>query len=256
MSLGKYGFSLNILRESFPLHTETALISALKRLSSKGKVVSIYKGYYLIIPPQYSGKGILPPYLFLDDLMNYIGRQYYVGLLSAAAFHAASHQQPQETFVITTFPVLRATNKKGIKINYLSVRRFPEELIEKRKTETGYLNISGPCLTATDLIQFEKRIGGLSRAATVLYELSEVLTPACFNETLMKKTPVTTLQRLGYLLEFACDRQELSDALYEGMLMQKIKFYRIPLKASGMTTGFSSRNRWKIIENTQIDIDL
>src|SRR5690606_8415197 len=98
----------------------------------------------------------------------------------AAAFHGASHQKPQEYFVMTNFPVLRPTQKKGLKVNYISIKEIPEVLIEKRKTEAGYLNLSNAVLTAGDLIQFERRVGGLNRAATVLNELAEVIDPSDF----------------------------------------------------------------------------
>jgi hypothetical protein len=96
--------------------------------------------------------------MFLDGLMKFLQRHHYVGLLNAAALHGASHQQPQEYFVLTGYPVLRSTNKKGVKINYISTRLFPPGiLLEKRKTETGYINVSNPILTGLDLVNFEKK---------------------------------------------------------------------------------------------------
>jgi predicted transcriptional regulator of viral defense system len=193
LSLGRYGFPLSVLRKNFEEQTEVAIKSALKRLADKGKILSVYKGYYLILPPQYASKGMLPPALFLDTFMKFLERPYYVALLNAAAYHGASHQQPQEFFVVTNFPVLRPTNKKGLKINYISIQHIPEKLLAQRKTEAGYLNISNPALTATDLIQFEKRIGGLNRATTVLNELAEILQPADFSIELLDYAPVTAL---------------------------------------------------------------
>jgi hypothetical protein len=57
--------------------------------------------------------------------MKFLKRPYYVGLLNAAAFYGAAHQQPQEYFVFTNFPPLRPTSKRGIKINYISKREVP-----------------------------------------------------------------------------------------------------------------------------------
>ncbi len=110
-SKGKLAFNLVELRQRFQSDSETALKRVLDRLSEKEKVVSIYKGYYIIIPPQYSSKGILPVAMFIDGLMKFLERKYYVGLLNAAALHGASHQQPQEYFVVTEYPVMRPTNK-------------------------------------------------------------------------------------------------------------------------------------------------
>ncbi len=255
VAFGRYAFSLDYVAKQLPWYTETGLKSALKRLVAKGKILSIHKTYYIIITPQYSGKGILPVTLFLDGLMEYLNKAYYVGLLNAASFHGASHQQPQEYFVVTTFPVMRPTNKKGIKINYISVKAIPKGLIEKRKTEAGYLNISNPALTATDSIQYEKRIGGINRAATILNELMEVIQPEQFNTLLLSHTHVSVLQRLGYLLEFVCQNISLANALMDAMQDQNMKWFKIPLKTGVITDLTHTDNRWKVIVNSDIDID-
>ncbi len=255
LSKGAYGFSKEAVHQELPSFSDIAVKRALNRQSSKGKILSFYKGYYLIIPPQYATKGILPPQLYLDAFMKYLQRPYYVALLNAAAYHGASHQQPQEYFVMTDFPVLRPTQKKGLKINYISIKEIPESLIEKRKTEAGYLNISNAALTACDLIQFEKRIGGMNRAATVLNELAEAISPADFSPTLLKHVHVATMQRLGYLLEHVCFRQELADSLFDAMEQEKLGFFRTPLKAANETIGFASDHRWKVIVNTEIEIE-
>lgn len=255
LAQGRFGFGLAELKAGNKEMSDSAVKSALKRLSDKGKVLSVFKGYYLIISPQYSSKGILPPQLYIDAFMKHLQRPYYVSLLNASAYHGASHQQPQEYFVMTGFPVLRPTQKKGLKINYISIKEIPESLIEKRKTEAGYLNISNAALTAGDLIQFEKRVGGLNRAATVLNELAEVIKPNDFIPAVLQHVHVSALQRLGYLLEAVCFNAELADALFEAMKGEKLRFFRIPLKAAKEARGFSSNNRWQVIVNTEIEID-
>ena len=60
-SKGKIAFALTQAHQAFPDLSENAIKLALNRLSKKEKVVSIYKGYYLIIPLQYASKGMLPP---------------------------------------------------------------------------------------------------------------------------------------------------------------------------------------------------
>ncbi|WP_324327180.1 type IV toxin-antitoxin system AbiEi family antitoxin, partial [Flavobacterium sp.] len=93
LAQGKHAFALHQLRIAFPEQSESANKSALKRLVNKEQIISIHKGYYLIIPPQYRSKGILPPTLFLDAFMKELDRPYYLALLNAAAYHGASHQQ-------------------------------------------------------------------------------------------------------------------------------------------------------------------
>lgn len=254
LSQGKYGFTLDEVRKVFSSQNWVAIKSALKRLVDKEQIISIHKGYYLIITPQYKSKGILPPSLFLDSFMNQLKRPYYLSLLNAAAYHGSSHQQPQEFFVITSFPVLRPMQKKGIKINYISKREIPQKLLDTRKTEAGYLKISNAALTATDLIQYAKRVGGINRVAFVLAELAESIQPNAFDKTLLQYVPVTTLQRLGYLLDKVLDNQLLSNALYKALDKNKTPLFRIPLKVTGSSKGFETDERWKVIINTVIDI--
>lgn len=252
---GKYGFTLQILRDTFPGQSEAANKSALKRLVDKEQIISIHKGYYLIIPPQYRSKGILPPALFLDAFMKELARPYYLALLNAAAYHGASHQQPQEFFVVTSFPVLRPMQKKGLKLNYISKKEIPETLLDTRKTEAGYLKISNPALTATDLLQYAKRVGGINRVATVLNELVESMKPETFNSYLLQHAPVTALQRLGYLLDKVFDKQVLANALFSELQKSNTALFRTPLKASAPTKGFAADEKWKVIINTTIELD-
>ena len=256
-SKGKLAFSLNELRQIFEKDSETSLRRLLDRLSGKGKIVSVFKGYYIIVPPQYSAKGMLPPAIIIDSLMNFLDRKYYVALLNAAAFHGASHQQPQEYFIVTEYPVLRATHKKGIRINYISTRLLPpESLIEKRNTETGYINVSNPLLTAIDLVNYEKKIGGLNRASTVISELLETAKRNDVSKELITYASVSSLQRLGYILDEVLNKNELADRIYVLSKRAGVSFYWIPLKASGKKSKEFLNEKWKLMINTEIETDL
>ncbi len=252
---GKYAFTLKDFRGYFAELSDIANKFALKRLADKGLIISIHKGYYLIIPPQYRSRGILPPTLFLDAFMKELGRPYYLALLSAAAYHGASHQQPQEFFMVTGFPVLRPMQKKGLKMNYISKKEIPDTLLDIRKTETGFLKISNPALTAVDLIQYAKRVGGINRVATVLSELIESIQVDAFDKNLLQYVPVTALQRLGYMLEKIFNNQSLANALYDALDKNQSPLFRIPLKASAPSKGFGTNERWKVIVNTTIEVD-
>lgn len=252
---GRISFSLNQIEEELVNYSGVAIKSALKRLSKRGKIVSFHKGFYLIISAQYANRGILPAVLFIDNFMKYLHRPYYIGLLSAAALYGAAHQQPQEYFVVTGFPVLRPSDKKGMKVNFISKRNFDSRLLKERKTESGYVKISSPALTASDLVQFEKRSGGITRVATVLNELAEKIDPKEFDPIFFSSTPSTTIQRLGYLIEKVLHKEKLADKLFKASQKYGSDFFRIPLKASSSSLGFTSDSRWKVIVNVEIEID-
>ncbi len=255
LALGKYSFSLDYLREKMPDKSDNSIKHALKRLADKNKIVSVYKGFYIILPPAYFNMGFLPPNMFIDDLMEYLGRPYYISLLSAAALHGAAHQQPQTHFVCTILPSMRNTNKKGLQIKYVSKRNFPKSYIIQKKTESGYVNVSDPVLTSLDLINYQKIIGGLSRAATVINELSEEISEHEISSDILNLTPCANIQRLGYLWEYECGQAGLADALFD-----ILKQLRRPLKSYKLNPALELQkqeinNRWKININTMIEID-
>ena len=252
---GWHAFSLEQLREDLPGYSAIAAKRALSRLSDKQKAVSIARGYYLIIPPEYAARGILPVTVFLDAFMKHLNRPYYLALLSAAAMHGSSHQQPQEFYVVTGLPALRTTHKKGVKINYISKKLIKEQLLESIKTESGYLKISNPLLTACDLLQFEKHIGGLNRAATVINDMTDLIKAKDFTAAMIEYTPLSVLQRLGFLLENVLGNQQLADALHKSLLSGDARLFRAPLKASGAKSGKPVDERWKVIVNTNIRLE-
>lgn len=251
---GRYGFSLKEAVKSLHLTSETGVKRSLNRLVRKGKIRSVHKGYYIIIPPEYFEAGIIPPLYFIDGLMEFLRRKYYLALLSAAAIFGAGHHRPQEYFVVTEFPPMRSTTKGGIRINYISKKKFTTKLLEKSKTETGYINVSSPILTACDLVQFEKKIGGINRAAEVLDELFEDVSEFEPPMILLDYSPVTVIQRLGYLLEYFLDKKNIADKLFRLVEKRGIKLFRIPLKSGFGKKKYSSNNRWNVYQNIDMEI--
>ena len=116
-TIGYYTFTLDDVRQALN-RSDSAVKASLFRIVKKGLAVSLRKEFYVIVPPEYRVRGIIPPVLFIDDLMVYLDRKYYVGLLSAAALHGAAHQQPQDFFIVTSIPALRPISAKGAKINF------------------------------------------------------------------------------------------------------------------------------------------
>ena len=252
---GRYTFALSYLQACMPEKSDESVKAALKRLVVKKKIVSLYKGFYIIIPPSYSNFGIIPPSMFLDDLMTYLNRPYYLSLLSAAAMQGAAHQQPQSYFVCTVLPSMRKTRKNGLEVKYVSKRVFPDSHIKRIKTESGYVSVSDPVLTCLDLINYNKTVGGLNRAVTVIFELSEEINEQQMTSELLSLAPVTNLQRLGYLWEYECGQKGLSDILFKLMDSESISLKSCNLLSTGNLIDQSIRNRWKVNINQIIEID-
>ena len=63
--------------------------SSLDRARQAGKMVSVTKGGWVPVPPEYRNAGAPPPVHYIDQMMNHLGHAYYVGFLSAACFYGA-----------------------------------------------------------------------------------------------------------------------------------------------------------------------
>ena len=256
LSKGKNAFSLSQVKETFPQHSDAALKRSLSRLSTKNRIVSVHKGYYVIVSYEYATKGIVPPLLYIDGLMKFLNRPYYVSLMTAAALHGAAHQAPQVFMVNTTFPALRPSAKKNSKIKFISTKKIPTtNLLEQKKTESGYVQVSSPELTAIDLINYAKHIGGLSRAATIINELAEDMKLEKVNEDIAQYAETATLQRLGYIVDQILHKQALADAIENICKKLNLKFFRVSLMTKGKRYGYPCNERWKVIENSEIELD-
>lgn len=252
---GRITFALKEVYEQFSSHNESALKNALTRLVSKGRIYSIWHGLYVIVPIEYSTKGTVPPVLFINDLMKYLDRPYYISLLSASVFYGSAHQRPQEFCVVTTRGSLRNSNKKGVKINFLTKKEIPAKLIVQKKTRKGYVNVSCPELTAADLVQYEREIGGLNRVATVLNELTNELHLKQLPEIFFEYVPSPVIQRLGYLLDAELGYTDIANELFNKIKKIGYPTRKTPLKNRKSIAGCITNKKWRIIVNELIEID-
>jgi len=61
-----YCFNLEMLKNELKDKTPISIKRSLARMSDQKKVISIHKGFYIIIPPSYKNMGVLPPVMFVD----------------------------------------------------------------------------------------------------------------------------------------------------------------------------------------------
>ena len=253
---GRITFPYQEVAEKFPAITEQGVKNALNRLVKKSEIVPVLKGFYAIIPIGYALRGMVPPELYIDNLMKYLNRQYYISLLNAAVFYGAAHQQPQIFSVITSFPPLRDTTKKGSRIVFISTRKaILQAWLKPFRTEYGDIQVSKPELTAADLITFQKEIGGLNRACTVLCELAESVNFESLDKAFFDYVPTATIQRLGHLLEIELEQPDLAEILFAKSQEFGCKFQKMPLKYSKPIEDCKTNAKWKIIINETIEID-
>ncbi len=248
---GRYTFDRSEALDALQVNL-LSLKRAMMRLGTKKRIVAPRRGFYVIVPLEYRAAGAPPPSWFIDDLMRYLGRPYYVGVLSAAALHGAGHQQPQEFQVVTDVPqrpVLagRARTRFLVKKN---IARTPTVAV---RTETGTMQVSTPEATAIDLLRYVSAAGGLSNVATVLAELAERTDGRRLADAAEIDGELANAQRLGYLLDhIGADRQASPLANW----IDERKPRTAPLKPGKAVKGYPVNRRWKVIVNDEIEVDL
>lgn len=248
---GGYSFSLDEVRNQVP-GSESALSLALNRAVQKNKIVSVRKGFYIIIPPEYAGKGILPITYFIDDLMRWLDRSYYIGLYSAAAILGAGHQQPMEAYICIHKPVLRSIRNNRLAINFIVKSIWDSRDIREIKTDMGYIPVSSPELTALDLLYYQHK-GGVSRTLPVLEELCESMEQEILRDTTERYPFTTAVQRLGYLFDRELQLNEIAIPLEQFIEQRQPAYTR--LSTLHPKQG-NYDQKWKIIKNINLEENL
>jgi len=254
---GRIYFSKQDVVRQFPDMSRDNIKNALYRLGKRKKIQSVWHNFFAVILPEYGIRGIPPPIEYIDHLMKYLGKDYYIALLSAAALQGASHQQPMEFFVISNSRILRDKQKEDLKINFVTRKYIPAQYITQLMTKSGYVNISCPELTAFDLLIYEKSVGGINRVATVLSELAEAMNFENIDDEFLKSLNVAIVQRLGYLLDLL-EYENLANELFRKSKHAGIKFRKYPLSVLSKKKylpDFQINEKWKIIINEEIETD-
>lgn len=255
MIRGRYVFTKEDIKTlNLPISNQ-ALQNALMRLSKRGVIISPWQNFYVTIPTEYKLRGIVPPSFYIDRLMKYLGREYYVSLLSAAELNGAAHQKPMMFQITVNGGPIRSGIKNGTRLEFTVRNELQMGYVRQVKTQMGYMNVSGAELTALDIVAEETKVGGLSRAAEVLVEMSESIKWDDAKLPLLEHYNAPTIQRLGYLLDYISETG-LADSLYVLSRKTKKKFRKVALKqAVGTSDNMPVNDRWKIIENYELEID-
>ena len=252
---GYYTFTSEDVKGYFRNMSGTYVKTAINRLVKAGKIISPAKGFYVIIPIEYVLSSIVPAAFYIDQMMSYLSRDYYIALLNASAFYGAAHQRPQIFSVVHTNGNLKDGVRAGIQYQFLKQKTIDETFIRKHKSKLGTINVSSPELTALDLIEHSASIGGLNRACTVLEELIDSIDFNGIDNSFYSIYGVPTYQRLGYVLEEVLDAAEQADIIYEHLLELNKVVRAIPLKIGKASPESELNKRWKVYINHIIEID-
>jgi len=231
--------------------TAVATRAALRRLRQKGELAMPYRGFYVVVPPEFRNAGCLPASHFIPALMEHLEEKYYAGLLSAAEYHGAAHQRPQ------IFQVMVARNKPEItcgkvRVMFVARKNVAQIPTSDFKTPRGYLKISTPAATAFDLVGYPNHAAGLDNVATILAELAELLD----GEELIRLaalSPIAWAQRLGYLLDLVGAQKKTAKL---AKYISEKNPEPTPLAPSRPFEGISRLKPWNILVNTLVEAEV
>jgi predicted transcriptional regulator of viral defense system len=221
------------------------------RLHKQNRLVMPRRGFFVIVPLEYRSAGAPPPAWYIDALMRFHGRPYYVGLLSAAALHGAAHQQAQE-FQVITDRALRPAIVGRTQLRFFHKRRQAQTPTIAMKVETGTMLVSSPEATAFDLVRYPLAAGGLGNIVTVLAVLAEKIDQERLVEAAESEAELAAVQRVGLLLEFAGagDRVE---RLAEWIANRKPR--TIPLRPDRDFSNAPKNQRWWLLVNEALEVE-
>lgn len=174
--------------------------SGLKRLTERGLIFSPARGFYVPIPPEFRSWGSVPAAEFIDPMMRYLDRRYYVGLLSAAELHGVAHQRPQ-AFQVMVDRQLAARRVGRAALRFYSNSKFESAATIAKPTPSGTILVSTPETTILDLTSRPRAGGGLDNVATVaLGLLEEQQLDVDKLAEVARLYPASAVRRVGWIL--------------------------------------------------------
>lgn len=247
---GRYTFTREEAADLCGL-SEIAFRHAALRLQKQNRLVAPRRGFFVIVPLEYRSAGAPPPAWYIDALMRFHGRPYYVGLLSAAALHGAAHQQAQE-FQVITDRALRPAIAARTQLRFFYKRHLAQTPTVAVKVETGTMLVSSPEATALDLVRYPLAAGGFGNIVSVLAELAEKIDPERLLRAAETEAELAAVQRCGLLLELAGAGDKV-DQLANWLADRKPR--TILLRADRAAQGAVRSQRWRLLLNENIEVE-
>ena len=252
--LGQYSFTDSELAAASP-QSPVARRAALGRLHRLGRVVRPLPRhrFFVVVPHEHHSAGAPPLAWYLDALMRFLGvPDYYVGLLTAAQWHGASHFAVQETQVVVPHQ-MRPIQVGRERIRFVTKSAAAATPVVVRTAEGGTVRVSTPEATAADLVRYADAAGGLNLVATVLAELAPRLNPAALTAAVAATPDQAAAQRLGFILDQVAGGR-LTAPLARWLAAQHPRIR--PLDAQAPVAGAAVDPRWRLRLNTIVEAGL
>jgi predicted transcriptional regulator of viral defense system len=184
--------------------------------------------------------------------MQYLDQAYYVGLLSAAQFYGAAHQQPQQFQVIVEKTRLRIHCGQA-HIVFIARKDVHQIPVQDFNTHYGIVRVSTATATARDLVVYSQHCGGVEYVATLLSELSEKIDAAQLTALVQSSREVTWVQRLGYLFDWL-EQPQLSEMLQKAITGKRLQ--PCLLEPHVATHKGEKNKKWQVWANIHLELEI
>ncbi|MEZ0472805.1 type IV toxin-antitoxin system AbiEi family antitoxin domain-containing protein [Luteimonas salinilitoris] len=241
--------------------SEIALTAAITRLIKKRRLAKPRHGFYLILRPEDQIAGAPDPARWIAPLAKYLGLNYRISLLRAAAFHGSSHQAAMVFQVIIPRQVRNfEIGRHRLEFVYQSPTAFQQvnrkDWLDTLKSDAGYAQVAGIELTLLDCARYFHRAAGINGVAQITKDLGVQADPhrlaqiAAYYEN-------SCVRRLGYLLERAghgCQAEALLPFAAKAKSAILLDPSAKPLVES-LADEYENDPRWKLSINEPVEVD-
>lgn len=220
-------------------------------LRKRSELFSPARGLWVPVPAEYREWGAPDPLTYIDDTMSFLGVDYRVGWLSAAAIHGASHHAAQ-VFQVATDSTVRNRVCGRSRLEFFSRRYVGSLTVAQGVPAAREAKVATVGATMLMLADDPNLCGGLNNVANLVVELSEDAPE--FAVELMADAAVfhdAAARRVGWLLDTFAGGAPEGLAAYCAELGSDPSFLSSNRKQPGKRDG-----KWNLIINEEVDPDL
>ncbi len=260
LSHGQAYFSREEALETLGLGS-TAFIAAAGRLAKKHRLIAPRRGFYLILRPEDRVAGAPDPVRWIAPLMKYLGLDYRISLLRAAAFHGSSHQAAM-VFQVIVPKQLRAFDigRHQLQFIYQAPAFFAKinlpDWLSQMKSEAGFAKVAGVELTLLDCARYFHRAAGINGVAQIAQDLGAKADP-CKLAKVARAYENSAVRRLGYLLDRAGHARQAR--ILEPFARKAKSMKPLDPSVKPLTESFAELyerdTKWMLVINESVEID-
>jgi predicted transcriptional regulator of viral defense system len=260
LSRGRAYFSREEGVQALGLSPE-AFSAAATRLTKRRRLTSPRRGFFLILRPEDQTAGAPDPVRWIDPLMKYLGIDYRISLLRAAAFHGSSHQAAM-VFQVIAPRQLRDFDigRHRLQFVYQAPAAFTatnqSDWVGQIKSEAGFAKIAGVELTLLDAARYFHKAAGINGVAQITKDLGAKADPRKLAKAAAHYEN-TSVRRLGYLLDHANHLRQasaLEHFAHQAKSMKPLDPSVKPLLES-LASLHPKDLKWKLVINESVEID-